>query len=327
MKATAIAHPNIALVKYWGKRDPVLNLPVAGSLSLTLAGVSTRTSVEFDPALRNDEVILDGEPLPSGRAYDRIAEFLDLIRAPAGLRAGARVGTTNDFPTAAGLASSASGFAALAMAAAGAAGLPLSVEELSALARRGSGSAARSLFGGFAEMRPGSRADGIDAHAVAVAPEDHWDLRCLIALTTLGAKKVSSTIGMNHTQATSPLFQPWVDTVAGDLDAARTAIGDRDFDHLATVAERSCLRMHATALGADPGILYFNATTVRLIHAIRGAREEGLSAFFTIDAGPHVKCFCPAQDAHEVEALLRSTEGVLDVLSTRPGPGAYLVGD
>ncbi len=327
MHAIAVAHPNIALVKYWGKRNHELNLPVAGSLSLTLQGISTRTEVTFDDELTEDVIELDGELLGSGRPRQRVSEFLDLIRHRVGLDKRAHVRTENHFPTAAGLASSASGFAALALAAATAAGLDLSLEELSVLARRGSGSAARSLFGGFAEMLPGDRPDGADAHAIAVAPEDHWDLTCLIALTTVGPKKVSSTAGMNRTQETSPLFQPWADTVPADLQAARQAIADRDFPALTAVAERSCLRMHATALGADPGILYFNPTTVALIHAVRQARADGLPAFFTIDAGPHVKVFCPTTAADDLRDLLAAVPGVRDLITTTPGPGAHLADD
>jgi diphosphomevalonate decarboxylase len=325
MKARAVAHSNIALVKYWGKRDVSLNLPAAGSLSVTLDGLSTTTTVTFEISLDDDQLILDGHEVTEGRALARVANFLDLIRREADLSLCARVESANDFPTAAGLASSASGFAALALAATTAAGLDWPKERLSALARRGSGSAARSLFGGFAEMKPGLRPDGADAHAIPVAGPDHWDLRCLVALTARGEKKVGSTEGMQRTQATSPFFHPWLATMDDDLAAARQAIEDRNFGSLAAVAERSCLRMHATAIGADPGILYWNATTTALIHAVRDARDSGLPCFFSIDAGPHVKVFCPASSANEVETMLRETEGVLDVLLTKPGRGARLV--
>ena len=324
MKARAIAHPNIALVKYWGKRDRTLNLPAAGSLSVTLQGLSTTTSVEFDPDLANDVVILDEELLSPGRPRGRVVDFLDLVREAADIDHRARIETTNDFPTAAGLASSASGFAALAMAATKAAGLDWSRSRLSTLARRGSGSAARSLFGGFVEMKAGSRSDGEDALAIPVADPDHWDLRCLIALTTRGKKEIGSTEGMTHTQKTSPLFEPWRATVDDDIAEARRAIETRDFELLTAVAERSCLRMHATALGADPGILYWNPITVDLIHRVRRARRQGLPCFFTIDAGPHIKVFCPSQHRDEVHSVLSATDGVEEIITTRPGHGAKL---
>lgn len=324
MKATATAHPNIALVKYWGKRDDELNLPATGSISLTLEGLSTTTTVDFDDRLDCDVVALDGEPLDHGRPYRRVVAFLDLVRKAAGIDRFARVETANDFPTASGLASSASGFAALATASAAAAGLDWSRPRLSALARRGSGSAARSLFGGFAEMYPGTRSDGRDAHAVEIADADHWQLRCLIALTTGKQKSVGSTPGMQRTRDTSPYFPAWCDTVDGDLRAAREAIEHRDFEQLGTVAERSCLRMHASALSADPGVLYWNGTTVELMHRIRAFRTRGVECFFTIDAGPHVKVFCTVDHLQRLRSMLQKFDGVSKVLCARPGRGARL---
>ncbi|MEL6182601.1 MAG: diphosphomevalonate decarboxylase, partial [Myxococcota bacterium] len=203
MQATAIAHPNLALVKYWGKRDIHLNLPAAGSLSVTLAGLRTRTTVTFTPGQARDAAILNGRAV-WGAKLDRVIRFLDLLRHRAGVDLHATVHTENDFPTAAGLASSSSGFAALAAAGSAALGLELSAPELSVLARLGSGSAARSIHGGFVEMMAGRLPDGSDAHAIPIAYEDHWDLRCLILLTAQGEKSIGSTEAMNHTATTSP---------------------------------------------------------------------------------------------------------------------------
>ncbi len=293
MKHVATAHSNIALVKYWGKRDHGANLPAAGSFSATLGDLTTTTSVE--PIEGDaDRVTLDGEEDTSGR----LSRFLDLLRDRADRRTALHVETSNDFPTAAGLASSASGFAALTLAATRALGLELDERELTRLARRGSGSAARSLHGGWVEVVPTD-----DAYAVRVAEAGHWDLRCVVFLTAEGSKKVGSTDGMNHTVATSNYFDAWVDSVPADIEAAKQAVLARDLERLATVAERSCLRMHASALAADPGVLYWNGATVELIHRVREARSSGLPAFFTIDAGPHVKVFCPADAVPGVEAL------------------------
>lgn len=325
MKATAIAHPNIALVKYWGKRNIEYNLPATGSLSMTLGGLETRTTVTFDDDLSEDIVELDEHRHSQGSKYERVVRFLDLVRRRANVRSKAHVVSYNDFPTGAGLASSASGFAALSVAACNAAGLTLSDAELSALARRGSGSAARSIFGGFAEMRAGTREDGQDAHAVPIAGPDHWDLRCVIGITARGEKKIGSTEGMTRTHQTSPFYDQWVDTVSLDVEWARAAVEARDFAELARIAEASCLRMHATAISADPGILYWNGTTVEIIHAVRQAREDGLDAFFTIDAGPHVKVFCPADAQSECEDLLDRIDGVREVAVTYPGQSARLV--
>jgi diphosphomevalonate decarboxylase len=329
MSVTVIAHSNIALVKYWGKRDEALNLPAAGSLSLTLGGLDTTTTVAFDAALDADEVTLNGALLGEGAKRAKITRFLDRVRALAGMQTRARVISANAFPTGAGLASSASGFAALALAATRAAGLELDELQLSALARMGSGSAARSILGGYVEMLPGGvLADGSDCHAVQVAPPGHWDLRCVIAVCAVGEKSLGSTDAMNKTARTSPYYDAWVKDVPGAIEAARAAILDRDLSTLASVAEASCLRMHACALAADPGILYWNGATVQALHAIRDARmSTGLEAFFTIDAGPHVKVFCQPKDVAAVEVLLRAVPGVRDVLHAHVGGPARLVAE
>lgn len=321
---TAIAHPNIALVKYWGKRDARLNLPAAGSFSVTLAGMQTRTTVDFDDDLAVDEVSIDGAVV-GGRPAQRVSDFLDLVRGAAGLTSRARVTSANDFPTAAGLASSASGFAALAMAASGAAGLDLTPSELSVLARRGSGSAARSIFGGFVEMKAGARADGTDAFAVSVASGEEFPLECLVAVTVEGPKKVSSTVGMNHTMESSPYYDEWIATVEPAIATAKTAVSERDFEALARVAEASCLQMHASAIAADPGVLYWRGVTVELIHHVRELRADGANAFFSIDAGPHVKVFTVPSEAERVAESLRDVDGVVDVIHARIGGAAEVV--
>jgi diphosphomevalonate decarboxylase len=327
MSVTVLAHSNIALVKYWGKRDEALNLPAAGSISLTLGGLDTTTTVSFDPALAADRVTLNDALLSDGPKLKKISRFLDRVRALAHIDTPAHVTSRNDFPTGAGLASSASGFAALALAATRAAGLDLDDPALSALARKGSGSAARSILGGFVELLPGGLlADGSDCHAVPIAPPDHWDLRCVIAVCAVGEKSLGSTDAMNKTAQTSPFYDAWVRDVAPSIEIARAAILARDLDALARVAETSCLRMHACALGADPGILYWNGATVQVLHAIRDARATGaLPAFFTIDAGPHVKVFCAPEDTARVEALLRAVPGVRDVLHAHPGGPARVL--
>lgn len=345
MKATATAHPNIALVKYWGKRDQVFNLPAAPSLSMTLGGLTTRTSVEFLPELATDSLELDGEKDVQGAKLRRVSQFLDLVRAMAGTSLHARVQSSNDFPTGAGLASSASGFAALALSATRAAGLYLDERALSILARRGSGSAGRSIFGGFVEIYDGVYTrDEVDepltrrrsetdwsaeeasemAFARQFAPPEHWDLRCVIAVTSAGEKDVGSTEGMVRTQQTSAFYEPWVQSVPADIERARAAVLAHDFDALAQVAEASCLRMHASAMAAEPGIVYWNATTVSLVHRVRAARADGVPVFFTIDAGPQVKVFCPAHALDACRDLVSGVQGVRQLLIAHPGGGAQV---
>ena len=325
---TVFAGTNIALVKYWGKRDKALNLPAAGSLSLTLADLGSETTVRFAPGAADengkDAVFLDGSPAPETFA-NRVRGFLDLIRDRANLRIPALVQTTNSVPTAAGLASSAAGFAALALAASKAAGLDLTHDELSELARRGSGSAARSIVGGFALMSAGSRADGKDAIARPILDPGTWDVRLVVAMTATGAKAIGSSQAMDLTARTSPYYPAWVASVDPDLAEAHAAILDRDLDRLGLVAERSAMRMHASAMAADPHVLYWNPGTLAAIGAVKNLRAGKISAYFTIDAGPHVKVLCAGKDEGLVEQTLMGTPGVLRTLSLSPGPGARIV--
>jgi diphosphomevalonate decarboxylase len=327
---TARAGTTIALVKYWGKRDAVLNLPAAGSLSLTLANLGSETTVRFaadaGDAGGRDRVLFAGAPAEPKFAA-RVQRFLDLVRSRAGIQLPAEVATTNTVPTAAGLASSAAGFAALALAASRAAGLHLSAAELSELARRGSGSAARSIFGGFVEMSAGTRTDGADAVARDLLDENAWDVRLCVAITADGEKAIGSTAAMERTALTSPYYQGWLAGVPLDLDQARAAVAALDLTALGLVAERSALRMHACAMAADPHILYWNPATVAAMSTVKSLRTAGTPAFFTIDAGPHVKVLCHTADAPCIEAALAATPGVMRVLVLAPGQGAHIVSE
>jgi diphosphomevalonate decarboxylase len=326
MRVTARACANIALVKYWGKRDLELNLPAAGSISLTLDSFTTVTTVEFLAGPGPDEVWIDDAPAAEGAAW-RTTQFLDLVRSLAKRCDRARVETRNTFPTGVGLASSSSGFAALALAASRALGLDLSQSELSALARRGSGSAARSLCAGFVEMYPGSRSDGSDAVARPLAPPNHWDVRLVAALTGDGRKALGSSEAMIRTAETSPLYSGWLASVPPTLERARTAILTRDLRALGEVMEHSALTMHASAIAARPPILYWNPVTVAAIRAVWDLRRSGVEAYFTIDAGPHVKVLCAVGDAPKVEEALRGVPGVLRTLEAAPGPAARLIAE
>lgn len=320
-QATAVARANIALIKYWGKRDGAsgLNLPAVGSLSITLDALATRTRVRFDAALDRDSLRLNGREEAAMTA--RAARYLDLFRELAGRRAFASIDSENNFPTGAGLASSASGFAALAAAAAAALQLELAPAELSALARRGSGSAARSLFGGFVEWHRGVRADGADSHAEPLADAKHWPLRVLVAVTDEGPKPTGSTDGMTRTEFTSPFFDAWVEGQESDLSEARAAVLARDFDKLADVSEFSCLKMHASALAARPGVVYWNGATLHALHAVRALRAKGLPVFFTIDAGPQLKAVCLPDAEAAVRETLASVAGVKRVITSGLGQG------
>ncbi|HEY7907118.1 MAG TPA: diphosphomevalonate decarboxylase [Wenzhouxiangella sp.] len=319
----ARACANIALIKYWGKRsDGALNLPATSSLSLTLADLQTITEVGVSADLEAHQVVLNDAPVDDLR----VCAFLDHIRMLAGGDSPyASVLSSNNFPTAAGLASSASGFAALTLAATRAYGLDLSSDALSALARMGSGSAPRSLWGGFCVMHKGAREDGLDAVAAPLLEASQWPLEVVIAITEQGAKSVSSRQGMNHTMATSPYYGAWVSHNESQLEAAKQAVLSQDFERLADLSEASALQMHASAMAAEPGVLYWHAATVACLHAIRDLRAAGCGVFFTIDAGPQVKAIClPGASAPIVEALT-SIPGVVGVRHSQLGLGAEVL--
>jgi len=314
---TARANVNLALVKYWGKRDRVLNLPATGSISLTLDGLSVEASVAFGGG-EADRVEIDGAEAAGDEAL-RVA-----VRAEAGRRERALVTTRSTVPRGVGLASSAAAFAALALAASRAAGIALDPPALSALARRGSGSAARSIFGGFVEWRRGERADGRDSVAEPLAPPDFWDLRVVVAVTSSAPKAVSSRAGMEHA-ATSPFYPAWVAGAEADLAEARAAIRARDLEALGLVAEHSALEMHAVGMAARPPLLYWRGATVDCLDRVWKLRAEGTPAFATIDAGPQVKVLCAPGDARRVAEALRAVPGVERVLACAPGAGAEVV--
>ncbi len=316
--ATAIARSNIALAKYWGKLARPGNYPATPSLSLTLDGLTTRTTVSFSAALGADEGSLDGRALV-GKELARVSAMLSEFRALAGSSLFARVDSTNAFPTAAGLASSASGFAALALAASAALGLELDPAALSAVARRASASAARSLFGGWVELATGAE------HAAPLAAPEHWDVRMLVALTARGPKATGSTDGMLHTARTSPLYRAWVDAAPGIYQRLRRGVLERDLTEVGEAMEESTLCMHATMLAAAPAIIYMNPTTLAVLAAVRELRAAGVAAYATMDAGPHVKVLTSAATAQEVHAALSSVPGVQRVHGAAPGAAAELV--
>ena len=318
--ATAVAHPNIALIKYWGKRDVARNLPAVGSLSVTLDAMRARTTVGFDPALSQDRVTLNGREDPE--TARRVGACLDLLRHEAGVTSGARVVSDNDFPTGAGLASSAAGFAALITAAVAALGLDLPQDRLAEVTRIGSGSAPRSLYGGFAVMR-----NFPDGHVVcepALAPVA-WPLEVVIAVTATRPKTVSSRDGMELSRATSPFYAEWVHGHDADLDAAMEHLRRRDFAALAELAEHNCLKMHSVMMTTRPPLLYWTPATLECMQRVQVLRRSGVPVFFTVDAGPQLKAVCAPGASGAVRQALADVPGVTQVIVSGLGEGARVV--
>lgn len=319
--ANATSCPNIAFIKYWGNRDHDLRIPANGSISMNLAGLETRTTVRFEPGLLADTLTLNGAPAaPDARV--RVSAMLDRVREMAGISHRAGVESSNNFPMGAGIASSASAFAALALAASSAAGLDLDEPSLSRLARTGSGSACRSIPGGFVEWRTGST--HADSYAFSIAPADHWDLVDCVAVVSRGHKATGSTEG--HAVAdTSPLQPARIADAPRRLDICRRAVLDRDFPVFAEIVEQDSHLMHAVMMTGSPSLIYWQPATLAVLQAVRGWRAEGLSACCTIDAGPNVHVICEGRDAEVVTRRLRAIEGVEDVLVARAGGAARLV--
>jgi diphosphomevalonate decarboxylase len=291
---------NIALVKYWGKRDAELNLPLTSSLSVALAGVGTRTRISAQDGA--DTVVLDGAKLPPQSPFaQRLSRYLDLVRPHPD--AGYVVHTHNDVPTAAGLASSASGFAALVRALDHLHGWGLDPSALSILARLGSGSAARSLWDGFVLWHAGRRADGMDSHGEAL-PGRMPGLRVGLLTVSAAAKPIGSTAAMTRTRDTSPLYAAWPATVAADLARVLAAIAADDFAALGAAAEANALAMHGACLAASPPVLFLLAESLSAMRTVWRLREDGVPVFFTIDAGPNLKVLFQAHNETAVAAAL-----------------------
>ncbi|PXW90909.1 diphosphomevalonate decarboxylase [Streptohalobacillus salinus] len=320
MKKTARAHTNIALIKYWGKRDEQLFLPTNSSLSITLDRFYTETSVEFDANLTADRFRLDHAVI-EGKEREKVQHFLDKVRRATGETRFAHVESVNHVPTAAGFASSASGYSALAAAAIKAAGQTFTEKELSILARQGSGSASRSVYGGFVEWQKGQLPDGSDSHAIPILNQDEFDLAVLSVEVTTEKKKVLSREGMKRTVETSPFYEGWLKTVDRDLAAIKTAIHARDFRSMGEILEYNALKMHATTLGADPPFMYWQSATLKVMEAVSQLREEGLLAYFTIDAGPNVKVIVEIENEQAVIERLNQIDVVSEIYPCRVGPG------
>ena len=313
--ATAFAHPNIAFIKYWGDIDPDLHIPANGSISMNLRELFSRTSVSFDPALEHDQFTLDGRPIDK-TGLERVRSLLKKVRRMAGIELFATVESHNNFPMGTGIASSASGFAALSLAASKAAGLNLDEKALSCLARSGSGSACRSIPSGFVEWQAGGNDE--ESYAFSIAPPEHWDLVDCIALVSQDEKPISSSEG--HYMAKTSLLQPArVADAPRRLFLCRQAIHAHDFDALAEVVELDSNLMHAVMITSTPTLLYWQPATVTIMQEVESWRKDGLMVCYTVDAGPNVHVLCSREVSGEVTDRLQKLSGVQKVLVAHPG--------
>lgn len=319
MQATAQAQPNIALIKYWGKRDVTMNLPAVSSLSITLESLWTRMTVDFDAPADRDRLMVNGAN--QDLLLPRVSACIDRVAGENRPRAIVR--SEANFPIAAGLASSASAFAALVVAAERASGGSRGALELARLAGASSGSAARSLYEGFVELH--ATEAQIELGVLKAAAD--WPLQVVVAITEVSAKPVGSGDAMLRSAETSPFYSSWVLQQEADLSEAHDAVISQDFEKLAAVAEHNCLKMHSVMWSSRPPVVYWSNATLACMQTIRDLQAAGRSVFFTIDAGPQVKAVCPPESVGEVAAALQSTPGVLRTLVSGLGSGARLVGE
>jgi len=317
MQATAQAQPNIALIKYWGKRDVAANLPAVSSLSITLQSLWTRMTVDFREDAASDSLHVNGER--NQRMLARVSNCLDLVAGTERLRA--VVTSQSNFPIAAGLASSASAFAALVVAAEKATGGTRETITLARLAGQASGSAARSLYEGFVELRAGT--ERINLQVLRSAGD--WPFRVVVAVTEEAAKPVGSGDAMIRSAATSPFYAGWVEQQDDELGQARAAVANADFEKLAAIAEHNCLKMHSVMWTSRPPIVYWSKGTLACMQVVRELQASGVPVFFTIDAGPQLKAVCLPEAEQEVLTALQSTPGVVKTMVSGLGAGAAIM--
>jgi len=320
-KATAISPANIAFIKYWGKKDSKLNIPFNDSLSMNLSECATTSMVMFDENLKDDSVEVNGKIMDGGKKQ-RVVDILNVVRKMAVVKMRARVKSENNFPTAAGIASSASAFSALALAASYAAGLKLSNKEISIIARLGSGSACRSVVDGFGYWKRGK--DNRTSYAVSLAPIEYWQLRDIVAVVSKESKKASSTEGHEAT-TTSPYFKTRLAILPKRIRLIKKAFLVRDFSTFGQLLEEEAVDLHVMAMTSKPPIFYWNKGTVEVMRSLRAWREEGLEAYYTIDAGANVHVICLTKDEMEVNKRLKKLPSVEFTIVNRPARGTRLV--
>ncbi len=320
-KTTCISCSNIAFIKYWGNRDAMRRVPLNDSVSMNLDHATTTTTVEFDAQLNDDDVVIGGAEA-NQVACQRVVAHLDRVRALAHIETKARVQSQNSFPVGVGIASSASAFAALSLAATRAADLELNQRDLSMLARQGSGSACRSVPAGFVEWIAGSGSE--DSYAVSIAPPEHWDLRDVIAVVSTEEKQIGSTAGHAAAQ-TSHFLSERLRALSPRFHNVRRAILAKDLALLGPAIEQDAIELHFVAMTSVPPIFYWSPAMVRVIQSMQRWRADGLSVYFTLDAGPNVHLICISKDADRVAELARAVPEVQQVIVNAPGGAARLV--
>jgi len=319
MKATAVAPSNIAFIKYWGKKDEILKLPENGSVSMNLNNLLTTTTIDFSETYKSDEVLFNGT---RPKNVDRIINHLNLIRNLSRINLSAKVVTNNNFPTAVGIASSASGFAALTVACDAALNLNLSEKQLSILARQGSGSACRSIPSGFIEWLDGDTSE--TSYAVSLYPPDYWDIVDVVVIIDDNKKNTPSNTGQKSAQ-TSPFFPARLANTQNNIRKIKTYLADKNFKAFGELIETEALELHAVMLTSQPPLIYIAPQTLSLIKWVWKARKNGLPIYFTIDAGPNMHLICEKKNCDNVVNLLKEVNFIKQTIVNYPAKGTRTI--
>lgn len=319
-KVTVKTASDIALIKYWGKKDEILRLPENGSVSIKLDGLDTVTTVEFREGLANDEITIEGEA--DNEETARVSKHLDRIRKLAGKNLFARVVSQNTFPKGTGLSSSGSGFAALTVAAVASLELSLSEKELSILARQGSGTACRCICGGFVEWLDGETSD--TSYSVSLQPADYWDIRDVVVVVDEGKKKISSTEG-HESARSSPFFGARQSLIKSKIELMKTAIANKNFEQLGNLAEKEALEFHSILLTSEVPLLAWYPGTIEVMQAVQSLRAEGLPCFFTINTGFNVHVLTLPEFEDQVATKLGELSLVKKILRAKVGPAPQII--
>lgn len=323
MKKTAIAPANIAFVKYWGKKAEEMRIPTNNSISMNLNNLKTTTTVEFSEGFKEDCIVIDGQEATSIQK-DRVVQYLDRIRKLADLNYKAKVVSKNNFPKGTGLSSSASGFAALTLAATGAAGFDLSEKQLSILARLGSGSACRSIPDGFVEWGKGDSRES--SFAVSLYPPDYWDIYDVVAIVGSQEKEVSTSQSQKKAFS-SPFFKERLARIDSKIALVKKYLKEKDFEKFGQLIEDEALELHAIILTSKPSLIYWFPETIRIMKLVRSWRREGLSVYFTINTGHDIHLICQKKDMDKLLKRLKTVAGIKNIIVNRPSVGARLIDD
>lgn len=320
MKKTAVAPTNIAFIKYWGRKDEILRLPTNGSISMNLSSLSTTTTVEFDKKYSKDEVTING--VQNEKESLRVIKHLDRVRSLAHISEKAKVVSNNNFPSATGLSSSASGFAALTVAASAASGLKLNEKGLSILARQGSGSACRSIPDGFVEWIDGDTSE--TSYAESIFPSDHWDIVDIATVVSDEKKDVLSSEGQRLV-GTSPFMSTRLSRISEKIIQCKKYIKDKNFKSFGELVESEALELHAIMLTSQPSLIYWLSATVRLMKLVKKWRSEGLPVYFTVNTGQDIHLICEKKDLGSLEEKLRMVQEIKKIIVSYPSHGTVLV--